>query len=52
MFTNSTGMTERTFIGQTTEKWTDEGVRFGFNIARVFTIVKPKGFEGARNKIW
>jgi len=52
MFTNSTGMTERTFIGQTTEKWGDEGVRFGFNIARVFTIVKPKGFEGFRNKIW
>jgi hypothetical protein len=51
-FTNSSGMTERTFIGQTTDKWEDGGIRFGFNIARVFTIVKPKGFENSRNKIW
>lgn len=51
LFTNSSGMTERTFIGQTTDKWAD-GVRFGFNIARVFTVVKPKGFENSRNKIW
>lgn len=52
MFTNSMGMTERTFIGQTTDKWQDNGFRFGFNIARVFTIVKPKEFENSRNKIW
>ena len=41
-FTNSTGMTDRTFIEETVNKWSDGGVRFGFNIARVFTIVKPK----------
>lgn len=44
-FTNSTGMTERTFINETTGQWKlgDEGgIRFGFNIARVFTIKKPK----------
>ncbi|MFP5041290.1 DUF5777 family beta-barrel protein [Parasediminibacterium sp. JCM 36343] len=41
-FTNSTGMTERTFINETTDKWGDGGIRFGFNIARVFTIKKPK----------
>ena len=41
-FTNSTGMTDRTFIEETSNKWGDGGVRFGFNIARVFTIVKPK----------
>ncbi len=51
-FTNSTGMSERTYIGQTTDSWTDGGIHFGFNISRVFTIVRPKGFEGSRNKIW
>jgi hypothetical protein len=49
---NSSGMTERTFIAQTTDKWGDGGFRFGFNIARVFTVVKPKGFESSKNKIW
>lgn len=51
-FTNSNGMTERTFVGQTNDKWEDGHFRFGFNIARVFTIVKPKDFENSRNKIW
>jgi hypothetical protein len=51
-FSNSSGMTERTFIAQTTDKWGDGGFRFGFNIARVFTVVKPKGFENSKNKIW
>lgn len=41
-FTNSSDMTYKGFITETTEKWFD-GVRFGFNISRVFTIVKPKG---------
>lgn len=44
-FTNSTGMTERTFIGQTTGNWADGDIHFGFNISRVFTIVKPKEFR-------
>lgn len=51
LFTNSTGVTERNFIGQTTGDWANGDVRFGFNISRVFTIVKPKGFEGSRNQI-
>jgi len=51
-FTNSTGMSERTYIGQTTDSWTDGGIHFGFNISRVFTIVRPKELEGSRNKIW
>lgn len=38
-FTNSTGMTERTFITETLGKWGD-GTRFGFNIARVFRVGK------------
>ena len=45
-FSNSTGMSERTFIGQTTDGWSDGGIHFGFNIHRVFTIVKPKEFRG------
>lgn len=44
-FSNSTGMTERTFIGQTTDDWGDGGIHFGFNLSRVFTIVKPKEFR-------
>ncbi|MFK4996536.1 DUF5777 family beta-barrel protein, partial [Klebsiella pneumoniae] len=44
-FTNSTGMTERTFITETTGKWSNGDIHFGFNISRVFTIVKPKGLK-------
>ena len=44
-FTNSTGMSERTFIGLTDNRWEDGGIHFGFNISRVFTIVKPKDFR-------
>lgn len=36
--TNSTGMTERTFITETTGKWDKGDILFGFNISRVFTI--------------
>lgn len=41
-FTNSTGMTERTFIGETTGEWGKGDILFGFNISRVFTLKKPK----------
>jgi len=51
-FTNSTGMTERTYIGETTEKWEKGGIRFGFNISRVFTIVRPAEFRNSKNKIY
>ncbi|MES2704198.1 MAG: DUF5777 family beta-barrel protein [Bacteroidota bacterium] len=51
-FTNSTGMTERTFVANTTEQWGDGGIRFGFNISRVFTVVRPKEFKNSRNKIY
>jgi len=44
-FTNSTGMTERTFINETTGQWKDGDIHFGFNIARVFTVKKPKTVE-------
>jgi len=38
--TNSESMIEKGFIGETTNKWSDGGVRFGFNISRVFTLKK------------
>jgi hypothetical protein len=37
-FTNSRGMTEKTFIAETQGSWGNGDVGFGFNIARVFTI--------------
>ena len=51
-FTNSRDMTYKGFITETKEKWFYEnedgnfmsGLRFGFNMSRVFTIVKPKEF--------
>jgi len=52
MFSNATGITERNVIGQTTGDWGKGDIHFGFNISRVFTVVKPKGFENSRNKIW
>lgn len=41
-FTNSTGMFERAFITETTGKWGDGDIHFGFNISRVFTVHNPK----------
>ncbi len=41
-FTNSTGMTERSFIAETTGDFFAGDIHFGFTIARVFTIQKPK----------
>jgi len=42
-FTNSTFMTETGYLTKTTNDWLDGGIHFGFNISRVFTLVKPKG---------
>jgi len=41
-FTNSTGLTESTFINQTFGKWENGDIHFGFNISRVFKIKKQK----------
>lgn len=38
MFTNSLGMAEKSFIGETTGSWTKGDIHFGFNISRVFTV--------------
>lgn len=40
--TNSTGMTERTYIHETTGIFFEGDIRLGFTISRVFTLVKPK----------
>ena len=39
-FTNSTGINESSFITQTEGQWDKGYIRFGFNISRVFTLVK------------
>lgn len=52
LFSNAPSLTERTVVGQTNGDWFKGDIHFGFNISRVFTIVKPKGFETSRNKIW
>jgi len=36
--TNSVGLTEPQFLLRTNNKWSDAGIRLGFNISRVFTI--------------
>ena len=50
MVTNSQGLSERTFVGQTTDMWSKNQVHIGFNISRVFTIVKPKGYADENDK--
>jgi hypothetical protein len=40
-FTNSTSMIEKGFITETVGQWGKGQIHFGFNISRVFTIVKP-----------
>jgi hypothetical protein len=42
-FTNSTGMTERAFITNTTGDWGNGDIHFGFNISRLFTLKKSPG---------
>ncbi|MCS6928660.1 MAG: DUF5777 family beta-barrel protein [Saprospiraceae bacterium] len=46
-FTNSADMTYKGFITETTDRWfgTPSGIRFGFNISRVFTVIKPPEFR-------
>ena len=44
-FTNSTPMTEKGFIAETSNNWLDGDIHFCFNISRVFTIAQPKNRE-------
>ena len=43
--TNATGMTERTFINETTGSWSNQDLRFGFNLVRAFTLKKNKSLK-------
>lgn len=40
IFTNSVAMRENGFLGQTTGRWLDGDIHFGFNISRVFQLKK------------
>ncbi len=39
-FSNTSGMNERAFITQTTNKWGSGEIQFGFNLSRVFNLKK------------
>lgn len=41
---NSRGMTEKFLVGETSGSWSLGDIHFGFNVSRVFTLVKPKNF--------
>ncbi len=41
-FTNSRPMNEKGFITETTGKWSDGDIQFGFNVSRVFTVRQRK----------
>jgi len=40
--TNAKGMNEKSFISETTQRWDKGEIQFGFNLSRVFTVVKNK----------
>lgn len=44
-FTNSIGLNESLFISRNTTQWNTAGVRLGFNLHRVFTLVDPSHFS-------
>lgn len=44
-FTNSLGLNEKQFYSETSGNIAKNGIRFGFNISRVFTVKKPKAFS-------
>jgi hypothetical protein len=43
--TNSASMNEKGFITETTGKWGEGDIQFGFNISRVFTIKEKKSIK-------
>jgi hypothetical protein len=45
-FTNANGTDHRSFLTESTSSWKGGNFRFGFNVSRVFTVVKPKGLKG------
>lgn len=49
IFTNSLGMTPNFFVAQTNDQWQTGGIRFGFNLSRVFTISKNANLWDGRD---
>ncbi len=45
--TNAMGENTESIITQTTGKWQNGNIFLGFNISRIFTVVKPKEFRNA-----
>ncbi|MDA0685302.1 MAG: DUF5777 family beta-barrel protein [Bacteroidetes bacterium] len=41
-FTNSIGLSENLFLTRNTTQWNNAGIRFGFNMSRVFTLIDPR----------
>ncbi len=50
-FTNAVGMNERVLAMETNGNWDEGDIHFGFNISRVFTIVKRKP-GAAKTDVW
>ena len=48
-FSNATGMNEKAFITNTTNKWGKGEIRFGFNLSRVFTVSKKQELHTSKN---
>jgi hypothetical protein len=44
-FTNSFGLNESLFIARTTDRWNQAGIRLGFNLSRVFTVINPEVYR-------
>lgn len=44
-FTSSPSMIGKGYVAENTDDFFDGDIRFGFNISRVFTVRKPKGFR-------
>ena len=42
-FTNAVGMNEKVFLLETTNRWSNGDIQFGFNISRSFQVKKKKG---------
>ena len=50
--TNSPNLTERSFIGETIGDITKGAIHLGFNISRVFTVVRTAESKNLGNKVW
>jgi hypothetical protein len=46
--TNAMGENTESVVTQTTGKWQNGNIFLGFNISRIFTVVKPKEFRNAK----